>query len=101
MEKFRNTLEECQLSDLRYFGPRYTWYNARDDEGFTQERLNRAIANHEWCSIFKEVDVNIMVARSSDHALVMISFDQEGVGKQPSKFRFKFEAKWLEEEEYH
>lgn len=40
MEDFRATLEECRLSDLRYKGDKYTWYNNREGSDFTKERLD-------------------------------------------------------------
>jgi hypothetical protein len=82
-------------------GPKFTWSNGEEDGDFTKERLDRALDNNEWCGYFLKVEVNILVARSSDHALVMVNFDRSSAERRPSKFGFKFEAKWLEDEEYH
>jgi hypothetical protein len=62
-------LEECQLYDLGYMGPKFTWSNGEEDGDFTKERLDRALDNNEWYGYFMKVEVNILVARSSDHAL--------------------------------
>jgi endonuclease/exonuclease/phosphatase family metal-dependent hydrolase len=48
MVVFRDTLFSCQLNDLGFIGPKYTWTNGRDNEEFTVERLDRALGNFEW-----------------------------------------------------
>lgn len=101
MEKFHDTLEECQLSDLGFIGPKFTWSNTKEDGGFTKERLDCAIANHEWYGMFQEVDVHILAARSSNHVPIMVSFDRFSDERRTPKYGFNFEAKWLEDEEYH
>jgi hypothetical protein len=45
MDLFHNTLENCQLSDLGFIDPKFTWVNYRIDGTFIHERLDRAIAN--------------------------------------------------------
>jgi hypothetical protein len=56
INNFRMALEDCDLSDLGFSGPRYTWCNNRSDGNFTQERLDRAVANREWCARFRFVE---------------------------------------------
>jgi hypothetical protein len=53
MEEFRTTLEECQLCELGFEGPKYMWTNDREDGNFTKERLDRAVAIKELCKMFK------------------------------------------------
>jgi hypothetical protein len=38
MNNFRMALEDCDLSDLGFSGPQYTWCNSISDGNFTQER---------------------------------------------------------------
>jgi hypothetical protein len=47
MDGFQTAFEECCLCDLGYKGPRFTWSNKRQDGSFTNERLDRAVANLE------------------------------------------------------
>jgi hypothetical protein len=51
MKGFREAIESCRLSDLGYLGSMYTWSNGRADGSFTRERLDRAMANPEWCGL--------------------------------------------------
>jgi hypothetical protein len=48
-------LEDCHLSDLGFRGPLFTWSNGR-----TMERLDRAVANSDWCLLFNVVEVSVL-----------------------------------------
>lgn len=52
MYAFQQTLEECELSDLGFVGPKYTWKNCRDGMDFIRERLDGGLQtkNGETCS---------------------------------------------------
>jgi hypothetical protein len=52
MEAFQKTLEECRLTDLGFYGPKYTWRNCREGEDFIKERLDRGMTNQAWRDIF-------------------------------------------------
>jgi hypothetical protein len=89
MEDFQRALEDCCLSDLGFIGPNFTWTNGREGVASTQERLDRAVANSEWCGYFKEVNVSVLARRSSDHNPCIFLFsgrimevvgDNEGLG---------------------
>jgi len=67
MEAFQITLEDCHMSDLRFFGPQFTWNNDHSGRDFTKERLDRGVANQEWCEIHKFLEVSVLACRSSDH----------------------------------
>lgn len=62
MNAFRDVLDVCQLSDLGFMGSKFTWCNIHEDDTFTKERLDRAVANPTWCEKFGEVDVFILAA---------------------------------------
>ena len=42
---FKDCLDVCNLIDLGFQGPKYTWINKQDIGYFIQERLDRAFAN--------------------------------------------------------
>jgi len=95
MARFRGALEECQLGDLGFIGPYFTWSNGKMDDTFTRERLDCTVANPEWCAIFPIV----LVARTSDHNPMVVKF-QESLPKRCSVQRgFKFEACWMKDGE--
>jgi hypothetical protein len=74
MERFRRALEDYELCDLGYIGPRFTWSNCRTDASYTQERLDRAVANREWCTLFSVASVTNLAACSSNHNPILVSF---------------------------
>jgi hypothetical protein len=97
MTGFQEALEVCRLGDLGFSGSMYTWSNRRADGTFTRERLDRAMANPEWCILFPSFSVLIMAARTSDHSPILVSFSprhMERQGQGPFRRGFKFEASW-------
>jgi hypothetical protein len=56
MAEFRRVLEDFQLLDLGFEGPRFTWCNGRyGSPNFTRERLDRAMASESWSTLFDVV----------------------------------------------
>ncbi|KAF5450043.1 hypothetical protein F2P56_030424, partial [Juglans regia] len=97
MKNFRNALEEGGLSDLGWKGDKFTWSNRHGDESFTKERLDRVVANKKWIEAQKEVSAENLVARSSDHRPVLLSFSQFNKSFYWSHRVFKYEAWWASE----
>jgi len=102
MKGFREAIESCRLGDLGYLGSMYTWSNKRADGSFTRERLDRAMANPEWCILFPSFSVLTMAARTFDHSPILVSFsprqlDRQGQGQV--RRGFKFEASWTSDVE--
>lgn len=93
MEAFQNTLEGCGLSDLGYKGPKFTWTNCREDTEFIKERLDRAVANHDWCESFQGVEVLVGVAICSNHSPIFVCLKQKGIERRGRR-KFRFEAGW-------
>lgn len=100
----KEALEACELSNVRTQGPSFTWSNNRFDEGYTKERLDRAIANREWHQIFSSSCVFVFPAIKLDHCplhLVPTSFSNPEVDSNFNnrrKFLFRWEAAWQSHE---
>lgn len=93
MENFRATLHDCGLGDLGYKGPRYTRRNKREPAAFIKERLDRAVANEEWCNKFPDFEVEVLAALSSDHNPMLLTLCSLRTNiKRPRAF--KYEAAW-------
>jgi hypothetical protein len=75
MEDFCNALDDYYLGDMGFTGPCFTWSNKRHDGTYTQERLDRALANSGWCDMYKSAGVEVMAARASIHHPLLISFN--------------------------
>jgi hypothetical protein len=53
MQQFWDCLEDCQLVDLGFFCPRYTWNNRLQGQHNIRVRLDRVVANGLFTQMFK------------------------------------------------
>ena len=73
MEKFRNSLEFCELEDLGFMGDPFTWRNhSHRAETYIKERLDRVVANIEWRSHFPAYRAINRDPRHSEHRPVIV-----------------------------
>ncbi|XP_042952171.1 uncharacterized protein LOC122289257 [Carya illinoinensis] len=94
MVRFREVLEEGGLFDLGWRGDKFTWSNKHEDETFTKERLDRAVANSKWMDNHTEGWVEMLVARCSDHRPILLNKSlRVGLGGRYKKL-FRFETSW-------
>ena len=49
---FSECLDTCNMVDLGFNGPRFTWTNRKDISDLVQERIDRCFANPSWCANF-------------------------------------------------
>ncbi|XP_074306381.1 uncharacterized protein LOC141641626 [Silene latifolia] len=78
MDAFRSALDECALEDLGFYGNIFTWQRGRGDGTVIRERLDRAVANFEWCQRFPKAVVRNFPLYSSDHSAILIHEQVEG-----------------------
>jgi hypothetical protein len=90
MQEFRDTVEMCHLYDLGFSGPKFTWSNKRHDEYFTQERLDRAMANSAWIDVFPRNHVEVVAACNSDHLPLFVYLEKNlsNIHTRPKAFRY-------------
>lgn len=94
MLAFRKALEDSQLMDLGFRGPKYTWCNGRSGGEYTKERLDRALAIHGWSDFFNVVEVQVLARNISDHSPLLVSFAKiEDIQWRKCR-KFCFEASW-------
>jgi exonuclease III len=99
MRDFEEVIEDCHLSDLGFIGPKFTWSNGRGGRALTKERLDRALANVEWRSLFPNADVKVLAKISSDHHPVLVKIKEEKWIWQ-KKGKFKLEEGCCAREDY-
>jgi exonuclease III len=68
---FHNCLDACNLLDLGFNGPRFTWTNKRD-RGLVMERLDRFFCNPSWQHLFEESTVLHLPRVHSDHTPILL-----------------------------
>jgi exonuclease III len=69
---FCSYVKHCGLFDLGFNGPSYTWSNKRFSSAPTYERLDRCLANAEWCRLFPTSSVLHLPMMYSDHAPILL-----------------------------
>ncbi|XP_023884843.1 uncharacterized protein LOC111997036 [Quercus suber] len=65
--QFKDCLDKCNMVDLGFSGPRFTWSNGRELSMLIQERIDRFFVNIVWYSNFPEAKVTHLTRCHSDH----------------------------------
>ena len=102
MKLFRDCLEVCELVDLGYSGPKYTWNNRQEGDNNVKVRLDRAVANGQFMQLFDYWQVENIITSSSDHYVILLSFGSQPFSNQKKLFsqNFRYEAMWARAADY-
>lgn len=95
---FCSMVNDCELTDRGYMGPKYTWCNNRKGEACISERIERCLASIDWHVQFPNAVVRHGIAAYSDHLLLWVELKPQ-VEQGTRKKIFRFEAIWTHEEE--
>ncbi|KAL9678244.1 hypothetical protein QQ045_016086 [Rhodiola kirilowii] len=98
MKKFRDVMQDCNLSDIGFKGAQFAFSNKRKGIWQTRARLDRAIANDEWRQRFPKAEVWHGVSGCSDHAPLIIRWIMHR--KYSRKRLFRFEPMWLRHRDF-
>lgn len=97
MEKFWSVLSDCNLFDLGFKGPSWTFNNKQEGNDNIRARLDRGVASPEWSNIFKEAMVEHICPSRSDHLPVLLRLgsrrEWRPVGDRPKPI-FRYEQMW-------
>lgn len=92
---FRATTVDSGLRDIGMEGHPFTWERRRGHNDWIKERLDKALANDLWCSLFHNAKLSNVEASTSDHTPIFLTFMQTVRSRNIQKF--KFENAWLRE----
>ncbi|KAK4577430.1 hypothetical protein RGQ29_027791 [Quercus rubra] len=70
--EFKDCLDKCNVVDLGFAGPKFTWTNRRPILSLILERIDRCFANPVWCILYPEALVTHLPRTFSDHCPVLI-----------------------------
>lgn len=93
MKEFQQALEDCDLTDFGFYGPKYTWSNCREGVDFIKERLDRGVANQAWRDLFPEVEVHVEIVLGSDHSPIFLHLASTIRGCRNGP-KFQHKASW-------
>ena len=90
---FKDCLDKCNMVDLGFSGPRYTWTNRREINNLIQERIDRYFMNPSWCLLYLDARVSHLTRCHSDHCPVLL----ETIPRQTTFLNrhFRFQSFWL------
>ncbi|XP_029150097.1 uncharacterized protein [Arachis hypogaea] len=92
------TLDDCELFDLKVTGRRYTWYRTVQAGRDLAKKLDRALVNKAWMTIFPEGYSEILSRLHSDHCLILVHC--HGGPKVKGSCLFRFQAAWATHPSY-
>jgi hypothetical protein len=93
IREFRDCLNDCNMIDMGFSGPKFTWSNCHDISSLIMERLDRVVANTEWRLIYPDASVTHLPRTHSDHCPLLLNLCPINSCSFPRPFRF--ENIWL------
>ncbi|XP_030970044.1 uncharacterized protein LOC115990346 [Quercus lobata] len=90
---FKDCLDKCNMVDLGFSGPRFTWTIGREIQDLIQERIDRFFVNLDWYLIYPDARVTHLTKCHSDHCPVLLeTMPQRRIHLDRP---FKFQRLWL------
>ena len=89
----KECLDICNMIDLGFSGPRFTWTNQREVRGLIQGRIDRIFVYPSWCIRYPKARVSHLTRCHSDYYPVLLEL-QPTVGFNRSR-PFKFQRFWM------
>lgn len=84
-------MNNCGFIGLGFNGLEFTWCNKRDPQTRVWERLDRALANAAWISLYENYRVQHLPMVGSDHRPILLdTVPTTRVGRN-----FHFQAMWI------
>src|SRR5438128_7139455 len=102
MDQFKSCLDDCGLVDLGYSSPSFTWSNKQNDDSLVRVRLDRAVVNGAFATMFDDCQVENVITTTSDHYAVLVRLQSfgESSAQKPVQSGFHYEAAWLRAPDY-
>jgi hypothetical protein len=104
MENFRKVLSDCNLFDLGFRGPGWTYNNKQEGRDNVRARLDRAVASPAWSDYFKEATVEHICSSRSDHLPILLRVGSKKVWRPVEESRprtFRYEQMWERVDSLH
>lgn len=97
--EFKECLDDYNMLDLGFTGPKYTWTNSRPITDLILERIDRCLANPSWRTLYSDATVTHLPRIWSDHFPVLLELSGSHACHLIKPFRFH--TMWLLHPEFH
>jgi hypothetical protein len=94
-DMFNSIINICEMREIDMSGGQFTWSNNQAVP--TLEKLDRFIVSREWELLFPLTTVHKLTREVSDHSPIILDTME---GKENQRREFRFEKRWLKEEEF-
>ncbi|XP_070041197.1 uncharacterized protein [Nicotiana tomentosiformis] len=74
---FINCMDNCEVTDLGFVGPRFTWCNNQKPRKKIWKRLDRVFINDQWTQLFQNNIVMHLVRKGYDHIPLLITYQKD------------------------
>lgn len=94
---FAQCVNNCVLTELKFSGSKFTWWNGRIEEKCIFKRLDRVFGNIEFMHQFPTSEIQHLIREGSDHCPLLVSCNsnQERFSKP-----FRFLNFWVKNENF-
>lgn len=72
VQEYKESMNYCNLLDLGFSRPKFTWTNKRGIRNLIQERLDRCWVNPSWKLLLLEASVSHLARINSDQCLLLL-----------------------------
>lgn len=86
--EFKECLDECNMLNLDFAGPKYTWTNRKPISALILERIDRCFANPSWRTLYAKAIVTHLPRTFSDHCLVLLELCRSSTNHIGKPFQF-------------
>ncbi|XP_061998863.1 uncharacterized protein LOC133716149 [Rosa rugosa] len=97
MKGMQDALDFCDLGDIKFLGPKFTWMGIRGGEE-VKIRLDRFTCNDSWKDLYPASCVSHLLPSTSDHLPILLPVREKKKRRKKRRKRFKFEEFWLQDE---
>ncbi|XP_071723825.1 uncharacterized protein [Rutidosis leptorrhynchoides] len=96
LDILRSALSACNLATLPFSGNPFTWRSTRGSEIYIQARLDRAVADRKWASLFPRAATQHIADFQSDHSPILVHLS--GIPSSKGKPRFRYNNVWSKDQ---
>ncbi|KAI5349670.1 hypothetical protein L3X38_002559 [Prunus dulcis] len=97
MMNFNKFINDCEVISMNASGVPFTWCNGHCDNSIIYKRLDRALVNPDWMSLYPHYELQNLPTLRSDYGPILLTCNH--IPRRIPK-AFRFEAMWLAQKDF-